>query len=111
MYKETVKGDWVTTMRYIALLLAVIILGAIFLLPSYPYIWLVLFLGSLFLLVRWHANTFAYQCSQCGHEFEISTLTDFISPQGLSKRGGWKYLKCPQCHERARATVIKKVKK
>jgi len=110
MNKETAKEDWVKTLSYIALFVAVIIIGAISLLPSYPYIWLFLFAGSLFLLARWHANKFAYRCSKCGHEFEISTLTDFVSPHGLSKSGGWKYLKCPKCHERSKATVIKKVK-
>jgi hypothetical protein len=94
MNKETTKGDCVKTLRYIALFVAVLIIGAISLLPSYPYIWLLLVALSLFLLVRWHASTFAYQCSNCGHEFEISTLTDFVSPQGLSKRGGWAKLSC-----------------
>jgi DNA-directed RNA polymerase subunit RPC12/RpoP len=107
-YKETTKEDWLKTMMYIAVFVLVIISGAIILLPSYAYIWLLLFAGSLFLLVKWHAHTFGYRCPNCGHEFAISTVTDFVSPHGLSKRGGWKYLKCPQCHERIRAMVIKK---
>jgi len=110
-YQKTTKGDWIRTIVYIAVFVAVIIIGAIFLLPAYFYIWLILFIGGLFLLVRWHAKNFAYRCPKCGYEFEISTFTDFISPHGLSKNGGWKYLKCPKCHERSRATVIKKIKK
>ena len=111
-YKETTKRDWIRTIAYIAVSIAVIIIGAIFLLPAYWYwyIWLILVVGSLFLLVRWHAKKFAYRCPKCGHEFEISIFTDFISPHGPSISGGWKYLKCPKCHERSRATVIKKVK-
>ncbi|OIQ05910.1 MAG: hypothetical protein AUK59_02025 [Candidatus Altarchaeum sp. CG2_30_32_3053] len=110
-YQETTKEDWIRTIIYIAAFVAIIIIGAIFLLPAYGYIWLILFVGSLFLLVRWHAKNFAYRCPKCGHEFEISAFIDFISPHGLCKGGGWKYLKCPKCHERSRATVIKKIKK
>ena len=110
-YQETTKEDWIRTIIYVAVFVAVIIVWAIFLLSGYWYIWLILVIGSLFLLVRWHAKKFAYRCPKCGHEFEISTFTNFISPHGLSKSGGWKYLKCPKCHERLRATVIKKIKK
>lgn len=110
-YQKTTKEDWISTIIYIAIFLAVIIIGATFLLPVYWYVWPVLVIGGLFLLVRWHAKNFAYHCPKCGHEFEISTFTDFISPQGPSKSGGWKYLKCPKCRERSRATVIKKIKK
>ena len=77
-------------------------------LPTYWYVWLVLVVGGLFLLVRWHAKRFAYRCSKCGHEFEISAFVDFVSPQGLDKSGGWKYLRCPACHRWSRALVIEK---
>jgi len=66
---------------------------------------------GLFFLVRWHAGNFAYRCLKCSHEFEISAFVDFISPHGPDKSGGWKYLKCPKCHEKSRAAVIKKAKK
>ena len=79
--------------------------------PAYWYIWLILVVGSLFLLVRWHTKKFSYHCPRCGHKFEISALTNFISFHGPSNGSGWKYLKCPKCHERSRATVvIKKTK-
>ena len=110
-YQETTKENWIRTIIYVAVSVAIIIIGAIFLFPTYWYIWLILVVGSLFLLVRWHAKNFAYCCPKCGYEFEISIFTDFISPHGPSKSGGWKYLKCPKCHERSRATVIKKIKK
>jgi DNA-directed RNA polymerase subunit RPC12/RpoP len=108
-YQEITKEDWIKTIIYVAVFIAVIIIGAIFLLPAYLYVWLIVLAGSSFLLVRWHATNFAYRCLKCGHEFEISTFTDFISPHGPSRSGGWKYLKCPECHERSRATLIKKV--
>ena len=70
---------------------------------------LLLALGSLYILVRWHNQTFGYRCKNCGHEFEISTFRNFISPHGIDMLGGWKYLKCPQCGSRTRARVIRKI--
>lgn len=110
-YQETIKEDWIMTIIYVAVFVAIIIIGAIFLLPVYWYIWLILVAGSLFLLVKWHSKNFAYRCSKCGHEFEISTFTDFVSLHGVNKSGSWKYLKCPKCHEKSRATVRRKIKK
>jgi DNA-directed RNA polymerase subunit RPC12/RpoP len=116
-YRETTREDWLKTIIYVALFIAIITIGAIFLLSAYLYVWLIILTASLilaislFLLVQWHARNFAYRCLKCGHEFEVSAFTDFISPHGLSRSGGWKYLKCPKCHQRSKATVtvIKKV--
>jgi len=116
-YEEITEQDWIRTIAYISAFISVIVVGAVFLIPINSIgiiFWLILVGEGLFLLVRWHAKTFAYRCPKCRHEFEISTFTDFISPHGISKSGGWKgwkYLKCPKCHERSRAIVIKKTKK
>lgn len=107
-YQEITKEDWIKTTIYIAIFIAVITIGAIFLLPADLYVWFIILAGSLFLLVRWHAKNFAYRCFKCGNEFEISIFTDFISPHGLGKGGGWKYLKCPRCHQRSKAIIIKR---
>ena len=110
-YLESTREDWRKTFSYIAVLVAINVIGTLFLLPALWYIWLILIAGSLFLLVRWHAKNFAYRCLKCGHEFEISISRDFISPHGSSEGSGWKYLKCPKCHERSRATVLRKMKR
>jgi DNA-directed RNA polymerase subunit RPC12/RpoP len=93
---------------YILLTIIVIAAGAAALIPgSSPFemgLWLAIFFGGYFLLVRWHANNTAYRCPECGHEFEISVLTDFLSPHTTSK----KFLKCPQCGKRKWATVLLK---
>jgi DNA-directed RNA polymerase subunit RPC12/RpoP len=76
--------------------------------PSGWYIGLIIIViavGILFLLVRWHARNFAYRCPECGQEFEISTFTDFISPHG----GGKKYLRCPRCQKRSWANEMEKI--
>jgi DNA-directed RNA polymerase subunit RPC12/RpoP len=101
------KDRWKVA-AYILLTIVVIAAGAAALLPGAGpremVLWLVIFFGGLFLLVRWHARSTAYRCPACGHEFEISTLTDFLSPHTTSK----KFLKCPQCGKRKWATVLLK---
>ena len=65
-------------------------------------------LGLLFLLVSWHARTFAYLCPACGYVFTISIWKDFISPHGVDKDGGWKILHCPGCKHWMKARIIPK---
>lgn len=105
-YRQVTKRDWWRVGVYILLTIVVITVGALVLVPgTQPLemaLWLVMFFGGLFLLVRWHANNTAYRCPECGHEFEISVMTDFISPHTTSK----KYLKCPQCGKRKWANVL-----
>lgn len=112
-YKETTRSDSVRTLIYISIFLGVVVIGAVFLAPVNPpagAVWIILSAGALFLLVRWHALTFEYQCAKCGHEFEVSALVDLISPQGIGRNGGWKYLKCPECMWWSRAAEIRKVR-
>lgn len=105
-YKETTRSDSVRTLIYISIFLGVVVIGAVFLAPVNPpagAVWIILSAGALFLLVRWHALTFEYQCAKCGHEFEISVFVDLFSLQGIY----WKYLKCPNCRQWSRAGVIR----
>jgi DNA-directed RNA polymerase subunit RPC12/RpoP len=100
-YRAVTKKDWWRVGVYILLTIVVVVATAAILIPIAPpvgfIVWLVMFAGGgLFLLVRWHANRTAYRCPACGHEFEISVLVDFVSPQVPDK----KYLKCPQCGKR-----------
>ena len=69
---------------------------------------LVLAVGALFLVVNWHARTFAYRCCNCDNEFVISAPLDFISPHAFDFKGGWKLLRCPRCGHWTRAHVIRK---
>lgn len=65
-------------------------------------VWVMIAAGSMYLLVRWHANSTVYRCAACNHEFGIAVFTDLISPHLLSR----KYLKCPQCSKRSWATIL-----
>lgn len=110
-YKETSSRDWVKTSVLVFLLVLAIAAGGVLLLPSFWYVWLAIVGISILLLVVWHSRSFAYRCPKCGTTFEISALTDFITPQGMGRDEnghvyGWKYLKCPGCQRRERAVVV-----
>lgn len=107
-YRKPTGADWGRTAIYLAVYIIAIGSGAFFLLPRGGFgglVWVVIVVGCLFLLVRWHAKSTAYRCANCGHEFEISPVTDLISPHGIGN-GGWKYLKCPHCSQRMRAELL-----
>jgi DNA-directed RNA polymerase subunit RPC12/RpoP len=108
-YRDTQKREWMITAALLVLFVLLLTAGAIWLAPRYLALFLLLGVVSIILLVLWHNRTFAYRCSNCGHEFEITALRNFISPHGIDREGGWKYLKCPDCGVRNRARVIAKV--
>jgi len=97
---------------HIAAFVAVVILGAVILSANRSVFSMIVYgiivLGSLFLLVSGHARTFAYRCVECGHVSEISVWKDLVSPHGVDKEGGWKYLRCPSCGRRRKARIIPK---
>lgn len=108
-YREVTKADQLKVVGYLVLMILFNVVTALLLFPrAWPWgfiIWLILcFGGSLFLLVRWHANVTAYRCLDCAEEFEISIFKDFISPHFPNK----KYLKCPRCGEKGWAEVLMK---
>ncbi|HEC78273.1 MAG TPA: hypothetical protein ENI34_03915 [candidate division WOR-3 bacterium] len=103
-YRKRTKKDWIRLIIYIIVFVCVGSISAFFLLPRYFYIWLILIVGGLLLFVDWYVKNTAFQCPECGYEFSISMFTYFISPHGP----GWIYLKCPKCHKRSRAIVLKK---
>lgn len=94
---------------FIIVIVSFVVLLLIF--PDFWLVWLVILIAvvlfTTLLLVNWHTQNFAYKCEICGHEFRISFLLDLLSPHGLNSRGGWKYLKCPKCYKRSKATVIR----
>ena len=87
--------------------IATIVITAIILTPfSWPVgflIWIVLVMGMLLLLVRWHARNTIYHCPNCGNNFEISAFEDLVSPHGTAN-GSWTYLRCPRCQRMIKAS-------
>ncbi len=106
-FREVSGRDWLATLLVLGLYVSALILGLLFLLPAFWYVWILLPVAGLPFLVRWHHRNFGYRCAACGHEFEISAWVDFISPHGIGG-GGWKWLECPGCGRRTRATVLRK---
>lgn len=102
-YGETTKGDWYRTNLLIFLFIVVIVLSSIVLLPDYWYLWLLIIITGTLLLVIWHTKNFAYLCPTCGEIFEVSTLENFLGPNGISR----KYLKCPRCGKRHWADILR----
>ena len=114
LYENVSKQDWERTAIYVAAGTLLIVTAAIFLFAidriMGAILWFILLGVVLIGVVTWHTKTYAYRCKQCGEEFEISNITNFVSPQGVGKDGAWKYLKCPRCETFDRAEVLKKVK-
>lgn len=111
MKMRTTSQDWKKTIAYLVVYMVTIIIGAYLLLPNYWYIWAIIVVIGLILLVRWHSQAAVYRCTNCGNEFQVSIITDFISPQGVGKDKsgktyGWKYLKCPACRKRMKSIII-----
>ena len=75
--------------------------------PTGLVVWLVLVLVGTVLLARWNSQHSGYRCRHCGHEFEISSVTELVSPHGMGD-GGWKWLRCPRCDLRSRAKTLVK---
>jgi DNA-directed RNA polymerase subunit RPC12/RpoP len=110
-YRKPKRSDWSKSLIFIGVYVAVVSVTSFYLLASYWYLWLALVAGGLIILVAWHAKSTAYHCPVCGSEFEISALTDFFSPHGLTKDGGvWTYLKCPVCSNRSKMEIFVKTK-
>jgi len=109
-YQNPTHKDWILGIVLLVGFLIVISLGTFLLIPENWYWWLLLMIVSTFLLVFIHNRNYACRCRKCGHEFEVSFLVNFISPHGVDKRGGWQWVKCPNCEKRAKATVIKVIK-
>ena len=81
-YRKLKSSDWTKSLLFIGIYVAVISVTAFILLVTYWYVWLAFVGGGLFMLVMWHKKSTAYHCLICGNKFEISFLTDFLSPHG-----------------------------
>jgi hypothetical protein len=108
-YRKPKRSDWTKSLVIIGVYVAVISVTSFYLLLSYWYLWIALVAGGLFILVLWHKKSTAYRCPKCGGEFEISFLTDFFSPHGVTKNGGgWTCLKCPVCSNTSKMEILVK---
>lgn len=105
-YEAPTGAEWVRTLVALLGYVLVVLAGAVVALPDFWYLWGLVAGAGLYLLVRWHSRRFGYRCPACSHEFEITSASDFLSPQGFGREGGWKRLTCPDCGTRGRTTVL-----
>lgn len=103
------KKDVIKSVIFITVYVLAISAGAFLLLPQWWYGWLAVVLVGMALLVNWHKQKTAYRCPNCSHVYEISFLTDLVAPHGANKDGGWLLLRCPNCRQRRKTTVLKKI--
>jgi uncharacterized Zn finger protein len=103
------KKDILRSVIHLVIYVLTISVTAFLLLPNYWYIWAIVVLAGMFVLVNWHKQKTAYRCPNCGHIYEISFLTDLVAPHGVNKEGSWLLLRCPNCQQRSRTTVLKKI--
>jgi len=105
-----VRGAWVRTGIFVGVYVLGLALGAVVVFrqdnPVFLWVWLASVALGLWLLIAWHSHAFVYECKNCGHVFEISVLKDLVSPHGVGRVGGWKYLRCPNCGKRDRARLL-----
>lgn len=108
--RDPLKSDTIAHLSIVAIFIAGI---AAILYMSYPdniLVGIILIFGCRLVMVRWHTRTFGYLCANCEEGFEAPFWKDFIIPQGLNRKGGWKYLKCPNCGQRTTAREMVKVR-
>jgi uncharacterized C2H2 Zn-finger protein len=103
------RRDMIRSAAYILVYVIVIGAGAFLLLPKFWYIWIALVVAGMLILVNWHKEKTAYRCPNCEHIYEISFLTDLTAPHGVSRDGAWLLLRCPNCRQREKTKVLKKV--
>ena len=109
-YENPSHKDWIIGLCVIIAYITLISITAFWLIPNNWFIWLLIVISGLLLIVNWHTKNYAFRCRNCGHEFEISFLTNFFSFHGIDREGAWHYLKCPGCEKRGKVTVIKIIK-
>ena len=114
-YRETSGRDWRRTLLYVALFIASVIVAVTVIEPRRGAVAAALLvLVTLWVLVAWHNRAYAYRCANCRRVFQVPTLVNFLSFQGIARRPdgtyrGWKSLTCPYCHQRTKATVVRRL--
>jgi hypothetical protein len=106
-YQDPTRKDWILGTALLLVYVIVIGVGAIYLIPEYWYVRLLLFLFStVYVNIKQNRN-YACRCRECGHGFDVSFFVNLISLHGIDREGSWQMVKCLNCNKRAKAAVIK----
>jgi len=107
--EEPDRRDVIRSIIYIFVYVLVIGGGAFLLLPRFWYLWIILVVVGMLLLVNWHKGATAYRCPNCNHIYTVSFLQDLAAPHGINRDGAWLLLRCPNCKQKNRTKVLKRV--
>jgi predicted RNA-binding Zn-ribbon protein involved in translation (DUF1610 family) len=108
-FSKPTGGDYWRSILYILTFLVVITVSAIWLMPDFWYVWLLIVAIGTGALVAWHRGATVYRCPNCDYVYEISFWKDLFAPHGVDKDGAWLLLRCPNCGERKKTRVLKRV--
>jgi len=100
-YRDIERSDW-RGIWVILLFILMITLSSVFMLPKYWHLWMMMTIGSIYLILTWHTKNFAYRCPNCNEIFEILFTDNFLGPNNITK----KYLKCPKCEKGGWAQIM-----
>ncbi len=103
------RRDVIRSVVYISVYVIVISASAFLLLPKFWFIWIGIVVVGMLILVNWHKEKTAYRCPDCEHIYKISFLTDLTAPHGFNRDGAWLMLRCPNCRQRSKTMILKKV--
>ena len=100
----TKQDRWVAGV-VIGIFTVLVVGGAVVYGGRHPAFVLLLIGAAVLLLAHWQARHCGYQCPACGHEFEISTMKELLSPHTPTM----KYVRCPGCLQVGWAKVLRKI--
>jgi DNA-directed RNA polymerase subunit RPC12/RpoP len=91
--------DWRKRFRLIFGLayVALLVLAALFLLPDYWYLWLLMVLVVLSRFISWTSKKKKYKCTKCGTEFIQEKKRFSLTPKAADLYDREKAPKCPKC--------------
>ena len=91
--------EWKKRFRLIFSLVYIVILviAAIFLLPDYWYLWLILVLIVLTRFISWSSKKKYYECIKCGTTFSQEKRRFSFVPKASDLYTSEKTIKCPKC--------------
>lgn len=101
-YREVNKKDWIDSIFVILVFVSIITITSLLFLPDNWILWITIVLVGTLYLVKLHSEKYAYECSNCHHQFEISAAIELITPNGLGK----KLIKCPKCLKRSWMKIL-----
>jgi hypothetical protein len=77
--------------------IALLVIAAVFLLPDYWYLWLILALIVLMRLITWISRKQNYECNKCKTVFSKEKRRFSLVPKPADLYGAEKNLRCPNC--------------